>query len=88
MLLQVLKEQLVRSFDTDRDILDSMSRKNIPKDISRLLFEFREMFLQSIYRRTLMEYPIIALMQGNTVIVDDTCNVYLLIQIFMRCMKY
>ena len=83
VLLQVLEKQLVGSFDADRDILDSMSRKLLTESVSRLLLELREMLLQSINRRALMEYSVVVFVQSDAVIVDDACNIYLLIQVFI-----
>lgn len=80
LALEVAKEQLIRLVDALYDVLDGLAANKIPVGIARELLELGEMPHQVVLAQTFAGQAIVPAMQGNTMVVDQPGDVYLLMQ--------
>lgn len=80
LVLEITEEQLIGFVDTINNVLDSLATNQVPRLITLTLFQLGDMFHQDKLVQALPGQSIIASMQGNTVIIDQSCNVNLLVQ--------
>jgi len=80
--LQVLEKQFIACLNTLYDVLNSLSVNQLPERILRTLFKSGNMFLEEILRKMATILGVVSLVKANTVIVNNTRYINLLIDAF------
>lgn len=79
-ILDVRKESLVGAVDSLDDILDSLGTEHVPKYVLRQALQLCNVGLKTVCRKMFAEHAVIAAMQSDAMIVDDSADINLLMQ--------
>jgi len=74
------KEPLIGAVDTLNDILNRLGAKLVPKSIPGQPFQLGDMSLKVGCRQVFAKHTVVATMQRDAMIMDDTANINLLMQ--------
>lgn len=80
LVLEIAKEELISLVDTLNNILNGLTANQIPVGILLKLFQLGDMLHQDKLVQALARQLVVAAMQRNAVVVDQPCNVNLLVQ--------
>ena len=81
LALEVAKEQLIRLVDALHDVLNCLRAYHAPIAVSGQFLEFGEVLHQLVLIQAFASQLVVSAVQRNAMVVDQPCNVYLLVQV-------